>query len=60
MKTSLSEIEQSNLKTRGILKQNEIAYRENGLMYAEDVISGTKRIINSVSSPLKEGKVLLG
>lgn len=58
MKTPLSEIEQDNLRTRGVLARNEIAYRENNLVFAEDVIAGTKRIINT-SAFVKESKNLL-
>ncbi len=58
MKTPLSEIEQANLKTRGVLANNEIAYKENNLTYAEDVLSGNKRLIN-VNSFMNESKNLL-
>ena len=58
MKTPLNETEQDNLRTRGVLARNEIAYRENNLIYAEDAISGAKRVI-SVSSVMSESKNLL-
>lgn len=58
MKTPLSETEQDNLRTRGILGQNEIAYKEKNLVFAEDAISGQKRVIN-VTRIVNEGKDLL-
>jgi len=58
MKAPLSETEQDNLRTRGILGKNEIAYRENNVIFAEDVFSSIKRIINT-SSNLKENKNIL-
>lgn len=58
MKIPLSETEQGDLKTRGILARNEIAYRENNIIYAEDAIAGVKRIIN-VTSFVNESKNLL-
>lgn len=58
MKTPLSEIEQDNLRTRGIIGGQEIAYRENNLVYAEDVLGGQKRVIN-VGTLVKESKDLL-
>ena len=58
MKTPLSEIEQANLKTRGVLANNEIAYKENSILYAQNVLSGDIRVINN-SSHLCENKNLL-
>lgn len=61
MKLPLSEIEQDNLRTRGVLGNSEIAYinQQDGLTYAENVLSGFKRIINSSSRVVNEGKNLL-
>lgn len=58
MKTPLSIIEQDSLRTKGVLNQSEIAYREGELFFAEDAITGTKRVIN-VSTVVKEAKDLL-
>ena len=58
MKTPLSITEQDSLRTKGILKQSEIAYREGELFFAEDSISGNKRVIN-VATVVKEAKDLL-
>lgn len=58
MKTPLSETEQDDLRKRGILNQNEIAYRENNLIFAEDAINGKKRVIN-VTQMFNESKNLL-
>jgi hypothetical protein len=58
MKTPLNEIEQDSLRNRGILGQNEIAYRENNFTYAEDVLSSKRRMINT-SNIVNEGKNLL-
>lgn len=58
MKTPLSIIEQDSLRTKGILDQSEIAYREGDLFFAEDAISGNKRIIN-IATVVKESKDLL-
>jgi len=60
MKIPLNQIEQNNLRSRGVLGQGEIAYRENNKTYAEDAISGEKRMIDSLSDQLKESKILLG
>lgn len=58
MKTPLSEIEQENLRTRGILKNSEFAYKEGNLTFAEDALAGTKRVIN-VKNVVNEGKDIL-
>lgn len=58
MRQPLSTTEQDSLRTRGILKQNEIAYKENNLVIAEDALSGAKRVIN-VHAVMKESKNLL-
>ena len=60
MKTPLNEIEQDNLRTRGILDINEIAYRENNLVYAENAISGAKRVINVTTLVNESANLLLG
>ena len=58
IKIPLSEIEQSNLRAKGIVGNNEIVYRENNCIYAEDAISGSKRVVNTMQL-VKEGKDLL-
>lgn len=60
MKTPLSEIEQETLRTRGLIKANEIAYKENGLVYAEDALAGKKRIVNSSEMVNESKNILLG
>lgn len=58
MKMPLSETEQENLRTRGVLGYNEIAYRENNVIFAEEPITGNKRAINTTHF-IKEGSNLL-
>lgn len=60
MKLPLSEAEQSDLKTRGILGINEFAYSENSIIYAEDALSGIKRAINTPSFVNESKNLLLG
>lgn len=60
MKIPLSEIEQDSLRGRGILAQDEFAYQANNFVYAENALSGKKRVIN-VRNVVNEGKnILLG
>jgi len=59
MRKSLSEIEQDSLRTRGVLYNNEIAYKEGNVVYAENVLTGEKRAINMFQA-IKEGKLILG
>lgn len=60
MKQPLSETEQQSLKTKGLLKANEIAYREENLIFAEDALSGEKRVINSQTFVKESKNILLG
>ncbi len=59
MKITLSNIEQENLRIKGILYSNEIAYREEGLVYAENVLTNEKRVINMLQT-IRESKVIFG
>jgi hypothetical protein len=58
MKTPLSITEQDQLRLRHIIKDSEIAYRDGNLYFAEDAISGERRVIN-VSSMVQESKTIL-
>ena len=61
MKKLLTQTEQDNLRVKGILKVNEIAfYGDHNLLFAEDVLSGSKRVINSLSMIKEATNILLG
>ena len=60
MKIPLNQIEKNKLRRRGVLGQGEIEYLDNNKTYAEEAISGEKRMIDSLSDQLKESKILLG
>ena len=59
MKTPLTEIEQNNLRLKGILGHNEMAYQENNCVYAVDVLTNNSRVIDVRSNSLKENKNIL-
>jgi hypothetical protein len=58
MKSPLSATEQESLRMKNILKTNEIAYKEDNKIFAEDALTGEKRII-SVSQSISEAKSFL-
>ena len=63
MKQALTKDQQTFLRGRGVLTQNEVAYQEGDLYVAEDVLSGTKRILANAGSMLSESntkKILYG
>jgi len=60
MKKTLSTTEQEDLKTRGIISKDEIAYRENNFIFAEDVLSGEKRVVNAFQMVKENKNILLG
>ena len=54
MKTALTKSQQTLLRGKGILTQNEVAYQEGDLYVAEDVLSGARRILANASNVLSE------
>lgn len=58
MKSALSTPEQESLRMKKILKTSEIAYQEGELFFAEDALTGDKRVIN-VSQIMAESKSFL-
>lgn len=47
MKQALPSEQQQMLRNNKIIEQSEIVYKEGDLYIAEDVLSNTKRILNS-------------
>lgn len=45
METYLTDIEQNLLRQRGVISGTEVAKRVGDLLVAEDVTSGTRRVI---------------
>lgn len=45
METYLTDIEQNLLRQRGVISSNEVAKRVGDLLVAEDVTSGSRRVI---------------
>ena len=46
METYLTDIEQNLLRQRGVITSTEVAKRVGDLLVAEDVTSGTRRVID--------------
>ncbi len=60
MKHPLSITEQETLRSKGILASDEIAYQENSIIYAENALTGIKRVINTLNIVKESKNILLG
>jgi hypothetical protein len=49
MESYLTDIEQSTLRQRGVIGKNEVAKRIGDLLIAEDVTTGTRRVIDQTT-----------
>lgn len=49
MESYLTDIEQNLLRQKGIITANEVAKRVGDLIVAEDVVSGTRRVIEKTN-----------
>lgn len=49
METYLTDIEQSTLRQRNVITANEVAKRVGDLLVAEDVTTGTRRVIDQAA-----------
>lgn len=60
-KTQLTEVQISNLREAGLIKETEYAYRAGDLIVAEDPVTGSRRVIGQ-STVLSENnkRVLKG
>lgn len=61
-KTSINDTQQKKLREKGLLQENEIAVKFCDIFYAENILTGSRRILESktVSNILSERKVLNG
>jgi len=55
----LLESELIQMRKMGALSESEVAYHVGDLLVAEDVVSGTKRIVES-STPVSTKRILKG
>jgi len=48
MEKQLSELELSSLRDKGILRENEVAYKVGDLVVAENVITRERRVLEEI------------
>tara|TARA_Y100000996_G_C22233151_1_gene524471 strand:- start:39 stop:218 length:180 start_codon:yes stop_codon:yes gene_type:complete len=48
MEKQLSEFELSSLRDKGILRENEVAYKVGDLVVAENVITRERRVLEEI------------
>ena len=59
MENYLNDLAQSNLRKRGLLKENEVAKKIGDLVVAISAIDNSQRIIGTASNILVENKKIL-
>lgn len=59
MKVPLSEKEQESLRQRCVITSQELAYKKENNLYAENVFTGDVRLISVQESNLLENKIIL-
>ncbi len=59
MERQLPEKDINTLKQRGLLRESEIAFKEGSVIIAEDLLTKTRRIVNTVGLVLEANKQVL-
>lgn len=58
-KQTLTTSDTNKLRTQGLLRENEIAFKEGDVIIAEDPVTGERRVINVGNLLLETNRQLL-